>query len=207
VRCLDVLPFNHACCMRCALPLAHADAHCGRCLRRAPPFARTLAPLRYDYPIDRLIAAFKFQGNLAAGKALCAPLRDSVLRAATASHLLLPVPLHRTRLAARGFNQAWEIARHLAHAFDWPARADVLTRTRPTLAQAGLDARARRHNVRDAFAVAISLRGQHVALVDDVITTGATVRECARVLRAAGAASVCVLALARAAGPNVGAGA
>jgi ComF family protein len=195
-----MLPRNEPCCTRCALPLPHAKARCGRCLRRPPPFTRTVAPLRYDYPVDQLITAFKFRGDLAAGDALCTVLLDALRRGAEPPDLLLPVPLHRQRLAERGFNQAWEIARQLAREFGWSACVDGLMRVRPTPAQPGLNAHARRHNVHEAFSVTREVRGLRVALVDDVVTTGATVRECARVLRDAGAAEVTVLALARAPG-------
>ena len=157
-----------------------------------------MAPLQYAYPVDRLLSAFKFHGDLAAGDALCASLPGAVRRASETVDLLLPIPLHRQRLIERGFNQAWEIARQLAHEFGWPARVDGLVRRRHTQAQSGLDARARLYNVRNAFALAIEVRGLRVALVDDVVTTGATVRECARVLQRAGALRVSVFALARA---------
>ncbi len=196
--CRDELPRNALCCARCAEPLAQPAPLCGRCLRRAPPWDAAWAPFRYTWPLDVLDARFKFGADLAAGRALAAQWRaqppPGPLPAA-----LIPVPLHVSRLRRRGYNQALELARPLGRALGVPVLPAVLLRTRATAAQTELDRAARRRNVRGAFAVprAASLPA-HVVVLDDVLTTGATVAECARVLKRAGVARVDVWALARA---------
>ncbi len=191
---------NRTCCARCAMPLAQAASACGTCLRSPPPFDAAWAAFRYAHPLDLLEARFKFHADLAAGRVLAELL---VLRAQADAPALpdaiVPVPLHRARLRTRGYNQALELARPLAQALDLPLRLDLLERTRATDAQSALDAKARRRNLRGAFsAVADAPLPAHVALFDDVRTTGATLREAARTLLRAGVARVDAWALARA---------
>lgn len=187
-------------CPRCALPLPVPAPLCGDCLKRAPPFACAWAPFGYGHPLDLLETRFKFGADLAAGRVLSSLMIErAALDMPELPELLLPVPLHEARLRARGYNQALELARPLARAFGIPLRADVLLRTRATPPQTGLDAKARRRNLRGAFAVAADASlPAHVALFDDVMTTGATLREAAQVLRRAGVARVDAWALARA---------
>lgn len=175
---------------------------CGGCLRHEPPFAGAWAPFRYEHPLDLLEARFKFHADLAAGRVLSALMIErAAADAPPRPELLIPVPLHSARLRERGYNQALELAQPLARAFAIPLRADLLVRTRATPPQTGLDAKTRRRNLRGAFALAEGTAlPEHVALIDDVMTTGATLRECARVLRRAGVARVDVWALARAPG-------
>lgn len=182
---------------------------CGKCLRRPPAFAAAWAPYRYQAPLDLLELRFKFAGSLAAGAALAELLiaqtcvmQLPVLGEAPAP-LMACVPLHSRRLRQRGYNQALELARPLARALRLRLLPHLLGRTRATVAQTGLDARQRRSNLRGAFAVRSGVRlPDHVILVDDVMTTGATLHECARVLRRAGVARVDVWALARAPAPR-----
>lgn len=170
---------------------------CGRCQRQPPPWHGVWAPFRYAWPLDRLEARFKFAGDLAAGRALAEAWLDCA--APARPQALLPVPLHRRRLRARGYNQARELARTLASGLDIPCAERLLLRTRATRAQTDLGARERRRNVRGAFAVRPGARlPTHVALVDDVCTTGATLAECARTLRRGGVERVDVWVLARA---------
>lgn len=194
----DLLP-NHPSCPRCALPLAVAAPACGECLASEPPFAAAWAPFRYAHPLDLLEARFKFHADLAAGRVLASLMVERIaVDGPDRPQLLIPVPLHRARLGQRGYNQALELARPLARATGIPLRHDLLRRVRATPAQTGLDAKARRANLRDAFAVAAADLPDHVALFDDVMTTGATLREAARVLRRAGVRRVDAWALARA---------
>ncbi|MGD9583774.1 MAG: ComF family protein [Lysobacterales bacterium] len=201
--CVADLPWQKHKCRRCAIPLPLDSDRCGRCLRRAPAFDAAITAFRYDWPLDALIARFKFSADLAAGRTLAGLLGESIDRALTQSALprpqwIVPVPLHPSRLAERGFNQALELAAPLARRLALPLDLEALIRARATTAQTGLDAKSRRRNLRDAFIARDQLAGRHLALVDDVITTSATAQECARVLKRAGAATVQVWALARA---------
>ncbi|WP_329743449.1 ComF family protein [Dyella sp. A6] len=200
--CAAELPRNRTCCARCALPLPTPAAVCGTCQRRPPPWHAAWAPFRYGWPLDRLESRYKFGADLAAGRAL-ATLWQREPMVVERPALIVPVPLHRTRLRRRGYNQALELARPLARHTGIPWRHDVLRRVRATGAQTELDAVARRRNMRGAFALdhATALPA-HVAVLDDVMTTGATLAECVRVLKRAGVQRVDVWALARAPSPR-----
>lgn len=183
-------------CPRCALRIGAAAAACGDCLREPPPFEHTVCVADYAFPWDGLIAEFKFRARPELAVLLAERLREAA-RAAPPPDLVLPVPLAPRRLAERGYNQAWELARRLGR----PARADLLLRALETEHQAGLDRAHRLANLRAAFVVdahrRAALAGRRVALVDDVFTTGATARAAAAVLRQAGAAAVDVWVVAR----------
>lgn len=196
--CRADLPWNSRACRRCGLPGDGDGGDCGSCRLSPPPFVRVQTAFCYRYPIDRLLPRFKFHGDLAAG-ALLATLMSWAIDPEDLPAALVPVPLHRSRLRARGFDQALELARSLARAGAPPVLAGVLLRQRATRAQSQLGAAARQDNVRAAFTVRAGLRlPAHLALVDDVLTTGATVTECARVLLAAGVQRVDVWTIARA---------
>jgi len=196
--CRAELPRNDRCCARCALPLETPAPLCGRCVRREPPWDSAWAPFRYAYPLDRLEARFKFAGDLAAGR-LLSKLWIQTHAPNELPQAIVPVPLHRSRLRSRGYNQALEMAKPLAKALRVPLLRDALQRTRATDAQTELSALQRRRNVRGAFAARFDDDvPRHVAVLDDVFTTGATLAECARVLKRAGVRRVDVWALARA---------
>lgn len=199
-ECHADLPWNDRACARCALPLPAPAAQCGQCLASPPPFVACLAPLRYAASLDRLLPRFKFHAGLAEGRLLAELILQRVSkRDVQTCDLLVPLPLHRRRLGHRGYNQALELGRPLARAWDVPLVPEALHRRRATAAQTELDAAARRRNVRGAFAaVTERVHGRRILLLDDVITTGATVREAAATLLAAGAVEVRVLAAARA---------
>jgi ComF family protein len=200
--CAAELPRNASCCARCALPLPSPAALCGACQRKPPPWDAAWSPFRYGWPLDRLEARYKFGRDLAAGRTL-AELWRRLPPPAARPALILPVPLHRARLRQRGFNQALELARPLGRSLGVPVRHGLLLRARATAAQSELDAAARRRNVRGAFAVhAGAALPSHVAVLDDVMTTGATLAECVRALKRAGAQRVDVWALARAPAPG-----
>jgi ComF family protein len=202
VDCAAELPRNRSCCARCALPLATPAALCGECQRRPPPWAAAWAPFRYGWPLDRLETRYKFAADLAAGRVL-STLWQREPCPLDAPPCLLAVPLHRQRLRQRGYNQALELARPLARALGVPLHRDVLQRVRRTEAQTELDARSRRRNVRGAFVVRAGVvLPAHVALLDDVMTTGATLAECTRALQRVGVQRVDVWALARAPSPR-----
>lgn len=195
-------------CARCALRLGPAaDLHCGDCLRVPPPFVRTVCAVDYQFPWDGLVAAFKFHGQPELAAPLAARMAQAISAAgATRPHALLPVPLAAPRLAERGYNQAWELARRLGTTLGLPAWCDVLSRPLDTAHQAELDRAARLRNLRSAFLVEPEQRarvqGAHVALVDDVMTTGATVGQAAAELLRAGAQQVDVWVLARTPAPG-----
>lgn len=197
--CLDELaPLSSNCCPRCAEPTTHGE-HCGRCLHTPPHFDRGFALYRYEFPLDRLVHALKYGHHLGIaawfGDCLAAHLP------AEASGLVLPLPLHPRRLSERGFNQAGEIARRLARRRLLPWRPDILVRSRDTAAQAALPLKERAANVRGAFECRGELGGQTIILVDDVMTSGATLDEAARVLKIHGATEVWAVTLARAIRP------
>ena len=192
-------------CHQCGLPLGSAgDRICGACITRKPVFTRTVFPLQYGFPADRLVQALKFNRQLAAGRVLSHLIYEHV-SANQLSHpdVLIPVPLHRLRMMKRGFNQAYELGNHVSKKLGIPMLTTSLRRRRNTKAQSGLSRKQRRKNMRGAFYWHGSTRpGRHVALIDDVMTTGTTVTECARVLRKAGARRVDVWVAARAAPAN-----
>ncbi|TXK62225.1 ComF family protein [Alkalisalibacterium limincola] len=194
--CFTRLPWNHTPCGVCALPLCDDSGPCRCTRRRHAVIDRVLAPLRYEFPVTSLVPRLKFHGDLAAGRALT-QLLDLALRDEPRPDALVPVPLHSRRLASRGYDQALELARPLARALDIPLRTDLLRRTRDTRPQTELRARSRRRNLQDAFR-AVGVVPGHVALLDDVMTTGNTLNECAVALREAGADRVEAWVVARA---------
>jgi ComF family protein len=202
--CAADLPANTVACRTCAQPLysEHSSAAliCGACLQRPVPFDASIAPFRYAYPVDRTIQALKFRHDLACGRVLGELLARRLIdgRAAPMPEAIIPVPLATQRYRERGFNQAHELARAVSHATGIPIRADIVIRNRETLEQTALDQKARRRNVRRAFTLVAPLPGSHVAIIDDVVTTGSTVTELAQTLRRAGASRIQVWAVARA---------
>jgi ComF family protein len=168
----------------------HAPGTCGACLQRPPPLAETHAVFVYGFPLDRLVPRFKFHNDLAAGRLLSELMLESVSGLPRPS-ALVPVPLHEARLRQRGYDQALELAKPLARALQVPLLSEALVRTRATAPQSELDAGARRRNLRRAFEIrAGAALPDHVALVDDVMTTGATLEAAAKTLRRAGVARV-----------------
>lgn len=203
--CEADLPANTPACPVCAQPLSGESAatlQCGACLRRSPLVDASYCPFRYAYPLDHLVRGMKYQGAVAQGRVLSELLarRIQATRTAALPDLIVPVPLAQRRFRERGYNQAIELARHVGKRLKIPIRADLVVRTRETREQAALNKRERRRNIRGAFAAAGKLSAVHVAIVDDVITTGSTVNELAKVLRQAGAEKVEVWAIARAGG-------
>jgi len=189
-------------CERCALQVPAGQPVCGACIAHPPPQDATVAALAYGHPWDGWMRDFKFHGALDLAPALSRLMADALQRAAAPlPDLLLPLPLSEARLRERGYNQAWELTRRLARRLGCRADAHLLLRIRDTPHQLALPRDERGANVRGAFAVEprrrAEMTGRHVALVDDVMTTGATVAEAARVLKQAGAARVSVWVAAR----------
>lgn len=201
--CEADLPVLGAACPLCALPMpsvACSQGHvCGRCLRLAPPQDAAYAGFVYAFPIRQLVTGFKYERRLDQGRVL-AELFMARLAASSPRRpdVLIPVPLHATRLRERGFNQSLELARVLSRDMGVPTAPDRVQRIRATSAQAGLSLAQRRRNMRGVFVAKADVSGAHVAVVDDVMTTGSTTGEMVRSLKAAGAARVDLWVLARA---------
>ena len=187
-------------CCTCALPVPAGIDRCGRCLRQPTPLDRCLAAVSYGYPWSGLVTQFKFYGQPGWAQPLAALMRSApwVEPALEEADLVLPMPLSRERLAERGFNQALALARALAPG---KVRSDLLLRVRNTPSQAELGLAARLRNVRGAFAVeplqAAQLRERRIVLVDDVMTSGASLFAAAEALREAGAERITAIVLAR----------
>lgn len=208
VACEQALPWLDEYCLRCALPLPMAGLICAQCSRRPPAYDQVVAPWHYGFPLDTLISRFKHNSQWPLGRLMAEMLnlnlRHRFAEGLARPALLLPVPLARRRLRERGFNQAGMLARWLEKGLGIACHECLLLRTRETPAQQTLDARARRRNLRQAFSVVDKgpLEGRHVALVDDVVTTGATAQAIAQVLRQAGASRIDLYCLARTAKPG-----
>ncbi len=189
-------------CARCGLALGVAAPACGACLRAPPPFERTVCVADYGFPWDRLVADFKFHGRAERASLLAERLTAAVREAnAPLPDTVVAVPMSASRLSQRGYNQAWELARRVAAALALPASATLLVRPVDTAHQIELGRAERQRNLRNAFMVDPAqrsvLRGRRLALVDDVMTTGATAHAAAEALLRAGAAAVDVWVLAR----------
>ncbi len=199
--CRDDLPWHRAPhCPACATPTP-AGQICGTCLKRPPAFDRTRAALAYRFPLDRLIPRLKYQGQLAIAPVL-ADCLHRMLDDASRPDCIVPMPLHPARIRDRGFNHAAEIARGVARQRDLRLDLDLCRRVRDTPPQMQLKYDARRRNVRDAFACSGAVHGLHVAVVDDVMTTGTSLDELAATLKRAGAREVSCWVVARALPPG-----
>jgi ComF family protein len=189
-------------CRTCGVEFAGSGAshYCGECLRKPPHFSRARAVFRYDEESAELVHAFKYQGKTVGRATFLALAREAgPLTDLDQPELIVPVPLHRSRLRERGFNQALVLARFLFPEQGKKIVPDLLVRTKNTHPQVSLSGQERRRNLKGAFAVQRPerLEGRLVLLVDDVYTTGTTLNECAKVLKAQGAAEVQALTLAR----------
>jgi ComF family protein len=186
--CVRELPTTASACPRCALG-GSSNAECGACIADPPHYDASCAAFVYAYPVDALIQALKYGGQLALAGLFAHSLHQRVGTAAGVD-LIVPLPLHPARLAGRGFNQAAEIARALSRATGVTMDAQIARRVRNTAPQTALPWRERAANMRHAFACGRDLAGLRVAVVDDVMTTGATLQEFARTLKRCGAARV-----------------
>jgi ComF family protein len=200
--CAAELPHNPVACGQCGLPLPGQPGKvCGACLKKPPPWDGAVAGLKYQFPVDQMICRFKYNRDLACGQALGGILLEAIHNNdGPLPQVIVPVPLHRGRLFGRTFNQAYMLARQLGNPLGIPIRHTLLRRIRRTRPQSGLDSSQRRKNVRGAFDCHRH-RVNHVALVDDVMTTGRTLEECTRSLKRAGAKTVTAWVAARALHP------
>ena len=209
--CTNDLPRIGPCCTQCGLPGETGRTRlCSHCSRRSPAWDDAIAALVYEYPIDHLVRRFKFRRNLSHGQLLAEELVRALRSKIAAQHqaddmempdALVPVPLHYWRRFRRGFNQAEMLARVVQQQLGIPLQSQGLRRVVYTPAQSGLDRKARRKNLRGAFRAG-DVDGMHIALVDDVLTTGTTLQECSLTLKRAGARRVSAWVAARVPNPE-----
>jgi ComF family protein len=199
--CKAALPRALISCAQCGLPLETSVARlCGDCIRKPPPWDDATAALVYRFPVDHLVKQFKFHRKLACGQILADEIIDAVRQSdSTMPEAIVPVPLYRFREFYRAFNQSGQLARQLGEALRIPVREACLKRIRSTQAHSGLDAPGRRKNIKGAFRCT-KPGFSHIAIVDDVMTTGATMAECTRALKSAGVRRVSAWVAARAEG-------
>jgi ComF family protein len=198
--CESDFPDNHPACIRCAMPVHAAGETCGHCRRRRRVFDAAFVPYRYEFPLVELVHRLKYGGQIAIGRILGTLLaRRLAERGRPDVDAIVPVPLHAAREAKRGYNQAREIAMFAAELLGVPMEDRIACRPRATLEQSTLPAAARRRNLRGAFEVRAPSVPLRVAIVDDVLTTGATAEALALALRRAGCRRIEVWAIARAA--------
>lgn len=201
-KCQHDFPILPDHCQQCAQFLSTAiDSVCGTCLTQPPPFDRTYALFPYEAPIMQLIIRLKFRYQLTIAKAFGELLADKIenvwYKNKSLPDLIIPVPLHPKRLQERGFNQAIEIAKPIAKAFNLPIERNGIKRLKPTAAQSTLPANQRKYNIADAFEVSKDYSDLSIAVIDDVITTGYTIAECCHVLKQHGAKQIDVWCCAR----------
>ena len=200
--CYGEIQPKNSICQCCALPLGSKDSTvrvCGSCIQDVPPYTTVYRFADYEPPLDRLIQQLKFNQKLhfarLLGNLMARDIRDQKW---DLPDVLIPVPLHGQRLKQRGFNQALEIARPIAKSLGIALDIHSCRRSRPTPEQSGLPAKQRRTNIKGAFQVSDTVQGKHIVIVDDVMTTGSTVRELAKTLKNHGANRVDVWVCARA---------
>lgn len=197
--CRQALPYRARSCSRCAAAIsADQDLLCGACQKKPPYFDAAVAVFDYEEPVRHLIHGLKFQRRYAYGRLLGTLLAEAVRTRADLPECLLPVPMHSARYRERGFNHTVEIAQETSRRLGIALDRTSLRRTRATRPQVGLSIRERARNVRDAFELVQPCPARHLALIDDVVTTGATVNALAKVLKRHGAERVEIWSCARA---------
>lgn len=183
-------------CPICALPTPAGEI-CGHCLKQPPLFTRTIAVFSYRFPADRLIQAMKYREQMALAQIFSEKLMQRIDKARLPDYVI-PMPLHPAKLRMRGFNQALLLAKPLAGALHIPLLTNSCRRLRDTPSQTSLPLKERSRNVRGAFGCDMALSGKHIALVDDVLTSGASMNALADAVRKRGAAEVSAWVIARA---------
>jgi ComF family protein len=194
--CLVELPWhNESQCPQCALP--SNGLTCGRCLNTPPCFDATLAVFSYHYPVDRLLQHYKYHDMLQLARSFASLLQHKLGTRHSQIDLIIPMPMHQSRLQQRGFNQALEIARIIGHNMQIPLDYQSCQRIKSTPPQAGLAFKERIKNIRGVFHCTADLHGLNLAVVDDVMTSAASLNELAKTLKQAGAARVECWVIAR----------
>ena len=209
-KCLTALSYNKIFCNRCAVPLVaegSGSVYCGRCIKKSPAFDYVYSPLCYENDVVRLVHQLKFNKKITFARTLGEMMLDCWLSKIEEKNsgdvrekidCLLPVPLHRSRMQQRGFNQSIELSRVISKKLNVPIECSAVSRMRSTESQSGLSFTQRRKNIKGAFEIVQKISASHVLIVDDVMTTGSTVDELAHVLKQQGVKQVGVLCLARA---------
>lgn len=197
--CENDLPVNQPHCIVCASPLAADFALvCAQCQQTPPQYQTSFIPYLYASPLKELISDFKFHRNLSAAPVLAHIFSQSILlRKSKLPECIIPMPLHKQRLRSRGFNQALELSRIIAQQLRIPVDYSLCQRTKSTPYQSGLSAKERKENLKNAFILSRPHLYKHVAIFDDVVTTGTSVNELAKELRKSGVKIIEVWALAR----------
>jgi ComF family protein len=190
---LPHLSLHH--CLVCALPMMESSV-CGACLANPPAFDTCVAAVNYAFPVSALLHSLKYQNNHAMAPVL-ADLLTARIDAGPLPDFIVPMPLHPARLRERGFNQAIEIARRVSKKSGVPVLSAICRRVKDTPSQTGLPWKEREKNIRNAFACEADLSGKRVAILDDVMTTGSTLNELAKVLRKYGATHISGWVVAR----------
>lgn len=194
--CLDLLPRLPQVCQRCALPIPQGEI-CGQCLSKPPTQQRTISLFSYTQPLDKLISDMKYHHNLAILQTLSVQLAEHIKQYQPEIDLLIPIPLHLSRLRQRGFNQATEIAKILSKRLNIPMDSATLIRTKKTQAQTQLPYKQRKKNMQGAFDTQINPFPKRIALIDDVLTTGHTAEIAAKACLKNGAEIVEIWTIAR----------
>ena len=201
--CKEDLPRNTFHCVICSIPIEVIDSNhlplvCGKCQNNPPFYTTSLIPHIYASPLKQLISRFKFQSNLTYAPLLAYSFTNAIShRKHNLPECIVPVPLHPKRLRERGFNQALELARIISKQLDIPLDYSLCHRDKATPFQSGLSAKRRIQNLRNAFRVSKTHSYKHVAIFDDVVTTGTTVNELAKQLKNTGVETIEVWAIAR----------
>lgn len=203
--CVDDLPFytspfyagKH--CPQCALPTTSGE-HCGRCLQHPPAFDNTYAVFKYAYPLDKILHQYKYQQQLSYAPLLATLVAQSDIQPSILHEKIdavIAMPMHTNRLRERGFNHMHTLAQHLNQTWQWPMPMGACVRVKDTPTQAGLNLKQRVSNLNGAFETSKDWHGKHILLLDDVMTTGASLNALAKVFRQAGASKISCLVLAR----------
>ncbi|MDF2867854.1 MAG: hypothetical protein K0S11_1324 [Gammaproteobacteria bacterium] len=196
--CIADLPYIKQACKTCGLPLSNANLTCGACLINPPIYDRLVTPFYYQHPLNFIVTAIKFHNKLNYAKILGLLLADAVRqRVFNLPEIIIPIPMHRERLKERGYNQALEIARPISRLLDIPIDYQSCARLKSTSPQTGLKTKQRRQNIKNAFHIRRDFTAKHVALVDDVVTTGSTITELCKVLKSYGVKHIQIWGCAR----------
>ena len=203
--CEADLPIISHACKTCGIPLEETQSICGQCLNSKPDVDYSISLFHYESPIDYLITELKFSHKLSHAKILGSLLKQHLLNNSlhdSYPEAIIPVPLHKKRLIKRGFNQSLEIAKEVTEALEIPIHNNIVQRDKATQAQSELDLKQRKRNIKGCFKLSnkneMMPAYSHIVIIDDVVTTGATTNELAKVLKLAGVKKVGVWSIARA---------